>query len=237
MIRVAVVEDSLEDADKLLSLINSYGKETGINFETGHYSDASSFLKVCENKEFNIVFMDIEMPGMDGLSCAAKFRETHPNAPLIFVTNMAQFAIKGYEVNALDFVVKPIEYFSFKVKIEKALKLLKSDASSKMVKVSGKNGAIVIKLSDVVYIESDGHFVVLHTKDGEHRLHMPVKDAEKEYSPYGFQRVSGSFIANLAFVREIKANEVKVDKYWLPLSRSKKKEFLDAFAVYVGGRG
>lgn len=236
MIRVAIVEDDLNDAGRLISFLSQFEGEKKVELKPTHFQDAESFLKTISDEKFDIVFMDIEMPGMDGLSCAAEFRKIDGLAALIFITNMAQFAIRGYEVDALDFVVKPIDYFPFKVKLEKALRLVSANPDSKTIIVAGKKGTEVLRLSEVTYVESDGHSVIYHTANGEYRDHTSLRDAEGNLSPYGFSRISGSFIVNLRHVNEVRNNEVKLGEILLPLSRSKKKDFLDDFATFLGGK-
>lgn len=116
MISVAIVEDEAEQAGILLSYLERYGQEYGVGFQATHFSGSLAFLNDVRTI-FDIVFMDIEMPYKNGMEAAAEMRQINTESCLIFVTNMAQYAIKGYEVDAMDFVLKPVNYFAFNPKI------------------------------------------------------------------------------------------------------------------------
>lgn len=123
MIRAVIVEDDGEAADLLEGYIKRYAAESGIVFMIDRFDNAITFL---ENYDvgYDIVFMDIEMEDLDGVSAARLLRKRDRSVTLIFVTNMAQFAIKGYEVDALDFIVKPVKYYDFAFRLKKAVSRL-----------------------------------------------------------------------------------------------------------------
>lgn len=119
MIKIAIAEDEKKEAEKLESYIRRYGAEHGENYNVSVFTNGIDFVSSAE--PFHIVFLDIDMPLMGGLDAAKKLREADKSACIIFVTNLAQYAVKGYEVDAMDFVVKPIDYPSFESKFKKAL--------------------------------------------------------------------------------------------------------------------
>lgn len=120
MVNVAIVEDEIRSADVLCGFLERYGSEKGREFAVSRFTDAIAFL---ENyvPRYDIVFMDIQLPDMDGMTASRRLRALDRDVILIFVTNMANYAVSGYEVDALDFIVKPVSYFPFTVKLERAL--------------------------------------------------------------------------------------------------------------------
>ena len=119
MYRVAVVDNEKEQTDLFVRFIADFCKETGEQIETVAFSSGVDFISDYQG-DFDIVFMDIEMPELDGMETCKRLREADSAITIIFITNMAQFAIKGYEVNALDFVVKPVDYYCFSDKLKKS---------------------------------------------------------------------------------------------------------------------
>ena len=120
MFTVAIVEDEKQAADLLASYLERYGSENEISFNVVHYSDAEAFLTDFRC-QFDMVFMDIEMPCIDGMNAAHRLRKIDDMVALVFVTNLARYAINGYEVEALDYVLKPLSYEAFSLKIRKII--------------------------------------------------------------------------------------------------------------------
>ena len=112
MINVAIVDDDEKVADMLRSYLERFSKENDIEFQAESFGCAVDFLSAFTDR-YDIVFLDIELPDMNGIDAARKMREIDGTVALIFVTNMRQYAINGYEVNADDFIVKPVPYFDF----------------------------------------------------------------------------------------------------------------------------
>lgn len=122
MLRVAVAEDNPKDRERLLSFLKQYGEEKHVQIEVTEYTDGSELLEQYRPC-YDVIFLDVEMPQMDGMKAAEKIRETDEEVILIFITNMAKYAIRGYEVQALDYVLKPVKYQAFSVKMDKVNRL------------------------------------------------------------------------------------------------------------------
>ena len=118
MLKIAVVEDQQEVRDELCRFIRQYAAENSLQVEVLPIEDGAV---IAEHYEpgYDIIFMDVEMPGLDGFGAAEKIRAVDADAVLVFVTNMAQYAIKGYEVDALDYVLKPVNYYQFCTKLSR----------------------------------------------------------------------------------------------------------------------
>ena len=120
MLKIAVVEDQQEVRDELCRFIRQYAAENSLQVEVVPIEDGAV---IAEHYEpgYDIIFMDVEMLGLDGFGAAEKIRAVDADAVLVFVTNMAQYAIKGYEVDALDYVLKPVNYYQFCTKLSRAV--------------------------------------------------------------------------------------------------------------------
>ena len=232
MLSVAVVEDDLGYSKLLQRYLGQYSKETGEQFKVAAFSDGAAFLS--DGGTYHIVFMDIEMPIMDGMRTAKKLRAIDTNASLIFVTNMAKYAVEGYAVDAMDFIIKPVDYFVFSLKLEKAIRIQKR-LMNDVVYLNTLQGTVKIKTADILYIESNLHFITYHTDHGEMQERASMKETEKRFLEKGFVRCNNSFLINLARVDRTDGNMVKIGENEIVVSRSRKKQFLDAFSVYYRG--
>lgn len=232
--RIVIVEDDKDYASYLASCLSRYGEENNCSFFARVYNKAESFLDVY-NKSADIIFMDIELGEgfMNGMEAAKKFRKIDPVALLIFVTNMPQYAPQGYDVNALDYLLKPIDYASLRVKLDKALKILQ-ERQGIPVKVKDKKGTRIISSSDLMYIEVMGHDLTYHTTEGEITSYGGLREKEAELSEANFARCSASLLVNLAFVKGLYGDDIEVGNEMLKIGRSKKKTFLEQLNKYLG---
>ena len=119
-VRIAVVDDEKADSDLISGYISRYAREKGEDFFVAQYFTAATAAVNCRNG-YDIIFMDVELPDGNGIDVIKKIREKNKDVIVVFVTNMAQFAVRGYEVRALDYVVKPVSYFNFAAKFTDAL--------------------------------------------------------------------------------------------------------------------
>jgi len=119
MAKIAVVEDNDAMRAQLCGFIAQYAQESGHQLDVTAFSDGAQLVEPYR-PGFDIIFLDIEMPKLGGMPTAERIRRQDPDVVLVFVTNMAQYAIRGYEVDALDFVLKPVSYYQFSTKLERA---------------------------------------------------------------------------------------------------------------------
>lgn len=148
MIKIAVVEDELEMSNILVNFINKFFEENELDVKVTVFNNALKFLDAY-NFNFDLIFMDINMPSLDGINASKKLREIDSEVMLIFVTSLAQYAIKGYEVNAFDFIVKPITYYNFALKLTRALDNLSKD-DTKIIVINSKTSIKKLKLEKFV---------------------------------------------------------------------------------------
>ncbi len=232
MIRIAIVEDEKQYADELAGFILDFSNETGVAVEYETFGDGASFIDEYDSR-FDIVLMDIAMPHLNGMDAAKLLRQKDKQVCLIFITTLSNYAIKGYEVDALDFVVKPTAYDRIKIKLEKAIASLKKSELTYVI--SSPTEMKRVALSDIIYIESNKHYLYFHTTDGVIKMRSTMKEIAAFFTANGFAFASGSLLVNLPHVDCFKGNEIIVDGETLLIARTCKTEFLQRLSAYVGG--
>lgn len=230
---VAIVEDDLQACQLTVKYLEKYGREHSVELQISTLKNAEMFLENYSSI-YDIVFMDIELGGINGIEAAKRLRVFDELVLLVFVTNMPQYAINGYEVNALDYVIKPINYNSFCVKLDKALGIL-SRRNSYPLRIRVEDGIKVVLSSEVSYIEVMDHDVIYHTTNGEITAYGNLSEREKQLTKYNFARCSACILVNLKYVKGLYGDELGVDNTRLRISRSRKKEFLQRLNEYLGG--
>ena len=233
MIKVAIVEDDIKQSRLLAGFIERYGKEHKLDFSITDFDKANDFYKATD-KDFDIVFLDIELPDGNGMEIAEKLRENDKKAIIIFVTNLAQYAVKGYKVRAFDFIVKPFSYSNFAMKLQRALKFIDSKGGSKIY-IPVDDGAMCLTSAEIIYAEIIKHKIIYHTTRGEYNSHGTLKKAESLINDPYFVKCNSCYLVNLRFVTAVVDHEVFLGNISLQMSHPKRKDFLSALNNYFGG--
>ena len=234
IINTAIVEDDDGDAESLASMLKKYSESGKAEFRVSRFRDAISFLEGYVS--FDLVFMDIELPDYDGMKASKKLREKDKSVMIIFVTNMAQYAVESYEVQAYDFILKPLSYGNFFMKFRRVLKRLSHRAYDAYLTLSSRFEQRRVRISDIVYVEVNRHNLIFHLS-GDEEMHMTgtMADWESRLAPYHFVRCNTYLLVNLGYVTRIYGDEVTVGGKILRVSRSKKQQLMNEFAKYMGG--
>ena len=232
--RVAIVEDVPEDSAQLQEHLTRYQNEHGVEFGTRAFSNGLSFIEDYK-PVYDVVLMDVEMPHMNGIEAAGKLREVDEDVSLIFVTGMAKYAIEGYSVRALDFILKPVEYMDFSLKLKKALAYRDRFQKNELI-LSTANGMRRLQIDDVYYVEVMNHTLVYHTRQGDIAERGAIKNREELLEQYDFARCNNSFLVNLRYVQSMTTGTVVVQNRTLPIGRTKKKEFLRRLTEFMGAQ-
>lgn len=175
-IRIAIVEDEPRFANQLESYIRQYEQERGKQIHITMFADGEDITDHYSGS-YDIVLMDIQMQFMDGMTAAEKIRKLDQEVIIMFITNMVQYAVRGYEVDAMDYVVKPVEYFAFSQKLDKAISRLEKSASVS-ISIPIEDGWQKLAVSEIYYMESQGHYARYQTARGEFLSRASLKDLE-----------------------------------------------------------
>ena len=231
--KIAVVEDNRDCASRLERSLKRFQEEYHEPIEIVFFSNGMNFIEDY-TADFDVVFMDIEMLMMDGMEAAKRLREKDREVAIVFLTVMARHALFGYEVEAADFLIKPAEYAKLAKCLQKILARRSRDKAACIV-FSGKDGTARIAHREIVYVESLNHWCIFHTADGgEHRMLIPMKKAEELLAGSGFLRCNNSYLVNVSYVTAWNKGSVTVGEVSLPVSRGKRKEFLDELTKWFG---
>lgn len=234
LIRVLVVEDDEEEAGTLVSCLRRYGRLHNQPFSISTNSNAFDVLGPLPDAD--LIFMDIGLPGISGIEAAEILRMNGVHTPIVFITSLAQYGASSYEVDALDFMVKPVSYGSFALRMDRALRIIRRTLGRSIL-VKTKEGMRVMPVTDVTAITVDRHSVLYHLADGStfnSRGSLSQAACELEGTP--FVRVSSGALVNMDYVRSVNTLNVELtsgEKY--SISRPKRRDVLLAIASYYGG--
>lgn len=184
MIRIAIVEDDDLFVSQVQQFLADYQREKKEAFDIRVYRDGDG-ITADYRPEFDIILMDIEMRFVNGMTAAEEIRRIDSEVIIIFITNLPQYAIRGYEVGALDYILKPLSYFVFSQKLERAIGRLRQKGKH-YVTVPFRGGIQRLDVSDIYYIESEGHTLVYHTSRGNLCSSGTMKAAETRFEGMHF---------------------------------------------------
>ena len=233
MLRFAIVEDDPAVQTTIAEYVRRFAAENDETCSVAVFSDGDEILDEYK-ASYDIILLDIEMARLDGIRTAEYIRRLDEDVVIIFVTNMINFAVSGYAVNALDFVVKPITYVSFSQSLKKAAAVV-GRRRRRYITIPTGVGLLRLDSSKVTYIESFNHKLVIHTAEEDYTLSGTMQNMEALFSDHGFFRCNNSYLVTLNAVEKVDHNLVTVDGHELVISRPKKKAFMDALTRFIGG--
>lgn len=235
MLRVAIVEDNDQESLLLLSYFNRYSKEKGLDIEHRRFNNALLFLQQYRG-DYDIIFMDIDMPMLNGMDAARRLREIDPKVVLIFVTALARFAVNGYEVNAFDFVIKPVQYNFFITKLERALKELSTGKRTSMLIKSGEM-TVRVYADEIMYVDIHNHVLSFHTQRETIETRGTMKDVVEALNESSFAMCNKSCVVNIMYLQMIDGDDVVLTNgERLPIGRPRKTAFMQQIADYYGNK-
>lgn len=232
--KIAVVDDSKEDAQHIVRYLYQYQEEYKLTFQIKEFNASFDFLEEYHG-EYDVIFLDIEMPGSNGLDVAREIRLRDEAVGIIFITSLAQYAIDGYEVRAIDFMVKPVGYYNFSTKLQKALRFMETHKERDIL-IHDKEGILRLKISSIFYIEKEGDYLLFHTQQDCFRTRGSMKEMKEKVDQLSFSECTSGCLIHLKYVKRTgKDSVVLVTGQELPVSRRQKKQFTQDYIKYVGG--
>ena len=233
--RIAIVEDEQTFADELAEYITRFSQEYQAAVQCQHFKSSVTFLSSYQ-PVWDLLLLDIEMPNMDGMTLAHKIREIDQNVLLIFITKVAKYAMAGYEVAALDYVLKPVNYYVFSMKLRRVLGLLETKQKNHIV-IQGNGFIRKVPVETIQYIDVFSHTISYHThlETISSTGSKSIRELEKELSPNGFCKCNQCYLVNLQHVHSIEKDTVVLTGgEHLKISRNRKKPFMQALLDFLG---
>ena|SRR5688572_4600302 len=212
--------------------LKEYIADTEILNLVGEFDNAMKAADTIAKGEVQLLFLDIQMPRITGLEF---FRTLHNPPPVIFTTAFPQYALDGFEVNALDYLVKPISFERFFKAVMKAKEFYEireqnlaantETASHFYIKADSK--LIKIKFEDILYAEALQNYVVIHTQDKKYITYLTFRSVEEYLPPAQFVKTHKSYIVAASRIDSIEGNEIRIGQHSIPISRNLKDEVME----------
>lgn len=235
MLNVCVVEDDDECRTQLCDFLRRYGLELGERIETASYTDGDDIVRQYRPGA-DIILFDIEMRFMSGMDAAHEIRKVDDNVIIMFVTNAPQYAMKGYEVSAFDYILKPMTYGVFVQHFERALHTL-SRRRGTTIFLPMAGGMQCVRTDAIRYAEVRDHTLVLHTTGGVLATRSTMRELEATLDPSVFFRCNKMYLINLDYVDGIAGSDVHLGDDTVIVSRSRRAPLLDALNNRMGETG
>lgn len=186
--------------------------------------------------QFDIIFLDIKMPYMDGVEVAEKIRERDADVTIIFLTSILERAIEGYRVKAANYLTMPVKKEKLIYEIDNWIENSKMKRQECFL-VDNKEGQFRIPIGSISYVETYGRNLLIHTEKQTIECYKKLKQIKERLESYGFVQSHKGILINMSYVNNIEGNEIiLITEDKLQVSRSMKKEFMQRLAEYLGGR-
>lgn len=235
MIRVALVEDEESSQRTLTEYLERFSQEINEKIHVSIFPDGAEIVEDYRGN-YDIILMDILMRYMDGMEAASEIRKVDKEVVILFITSTPQYVMKGYTVDALDYVLKPVSYFAFSQRMQRALERMKH-RTRKFISVPFQGGMRKLDISQIRYIEVVNHSLIYHLDGETLEAKGVLSELEDALTAYHFFRCNKCYLVNLEHVNGVNENCADVDGDQIQVSRPKKKAFLDALNNYINEVG
>ena len=230
--KIAICDDEAAQRIHLVKIVKEWARQGRYLIEIKEYPGAKAFLfDYAEEKDFDILLLDIEMDGMDGVSLAKALRQDNEALHIVFITGYPDYIVEGYEVAALHYLMKPVKKEKLAEVLDRAVQISKRMPPSLLV--STDRETLRVLYDDIYYVESQGHYMSVYTAKEEYRLRMTVSEMLEKLGE-GFYRCSRSYIVGLLHVSRITRSEVILENHVsLPLGRGQYNEMTQKLISYL----
>ena len=215
--RVAIVDDSIKDAEFVQGILNSWADFRQANIQAEVFPSAESFLfRYAEDKDWDILLLDIEMGAMDGVTMAKRVRQDNEAVQIVFITGYSDYIAEGYEVAALHYLMKPVNREKLLTVLDRAMEKRKQEERCLNLEAYGE--MVRIPFYEIRYLDVHQNYVTVHAK-ADYTVKHTLGDFEKELDDR-FCRVGRGMILNLKYIQRVTKTEVRLsDGTVLPLPR------------------
>ncbi len=232
--KVAIIEDEKREQEVLRAYFSRLEDVDGVITNLKFFDTGDDFLDEFEFGKFDLILMDIDLNSrINGIETSQRLRKIDDQVILIFMTNLAQYAIEGYKVKAFDYIVKPISYFDFSQRMKIIYQHVQERVVQKII-IPNSDAKMVVNIKDIYYVEVNNHSLIYHTANGNIFSSGTLKQALNELGKYHFAQCNNCYLVNLAYVMEVNGYEVMVKGENLLISHPRKKAFLQELSRYLG---
>lgn len=217
-LKISICDDAAEHRAYLADVVSSWAKRNRHLTEIKQYVDAKSFLfDYSEERDFDILLLDIEMPGMNGIELAKAVRRDNATVQIVFITGYYEYFGDGFDVSALHYLIKPVDDGKLCAVLDKAVEHLSS--RQRCILLSTSEGNIKVSLADILYVEAQNVYVIIHTMHGNYRMRMPLGKFSEQLDETFF-KVHRSFVAGLKYIKKITHTDITmINGETIPISR------------------
>ena len=233
LINIASIDDDKKEVEQLKTSLNLLTKEYEFLYSVTSFNNAIDFLN-SDVKSFDIIFLDIEMPGINGLDLAKSLRKQNILTPIIFLTSFSEYAINSYDVQAMDYILKPINNDYFKLKFKRVLDFIKLKKDEQLSVTDVDREVSIINVSNIAYDEVNGHNCIFYTKNKSYKIRSSLKSIEERLKKFNFIKISNYGMANPRFVKNIVGDDLDLGFMDAHISRSQKKDVINLLTNYLG---
>jgi two-component system response regulator LytT len=233
IIKTIILEDEAAQQKQTEEFLQKFSAENGnVSFDVSAFSAPMEFLETYRY-DADLIFLDIRMPGISGMDVAKEIRKNDSGVTIVFITSLAQYAIEGYSVQAEDYILKPLKYSEFKLKMTRIIPKIDS-SSGKTITFASEKGIFKLNSDDITFIETMRHNLDYHTNDKKvYRRHLSMRECEKELEDYHFLRINQAYLVNLAYADSIvKGSMILKSGEELKISRPRMSSVLKTFEEY-----
>jgi two-component system response regulator LytT len=230
--RIAVCDDEEKFREQVRDKIDKVSGSLDVVVDT--YSDGYKLLEAFDRNPYDVLFLDIEMPAMDGITLAKKLRERNDKIYIVFLTGHIEYALEGYEVRALRYLTKPVQ----EDKLREVLRYVMDKSTKKkqlMIKEDGEE--ILINVADILYFEAQNQYIMIYTTTDKYLVRYNIGDFEEQLKGDGFFRTHRGYLVSLAKVKRLVKSDVLIDtpdgEITVPVSRSNLKAVKEALYAFV----
>ena len=232
--KVAIIEDEKREQEVLRAYFSRLEDVDGVITNLKFFDTGDDFLDEFEFGKYDLILMDIDLNSrINGIETSQRLRKIDDQVILIFMTNLAQYAIEGYKVKAFDYIVKPISYFDFSQRMKIIYQHVQERVVQKII-IPNSDAKMVVNIKDIYYVEVNNHSLIYHTANGNISSSGTLKQALNELGKYHFAQCNNCYLVNLAYVMEVNGYEVMVKGENLLISHPRKKAFLQELSRYLG---
>lgn len=232
--KICVLEDEKAISAEICGYLKRYFDEKKISVEIVAYYEAFDLIENY-HADTDVLFMDVQLPVMNGMEAAGIIRKQDPQVLIVFVTNLAQYAVEGYEVKAFDFILKPVDYNGFSMKLDRICNELEHRSAGEFISVKSKEGFVRLAMADISYVEVRKHDLIFNIKNQKIVSRGALKNIAKSLENHYFSLCNSCYLVNLAYVRSANKTVVLSTGEELPISQGKRSRFMSELAKYIGG--